>query len=297
MNQSTQLNAPPRPKRIGLWVTLAVLAGLAGAMGWRGYTFYRMSLVDRPFHPDFHRLNPAGFLGHGYGMVGTALIVTNLLYLLRRRFARQLPSWIGSIKAWLNLHVFTGLTGSMLVLFHSAFQLRTPIATVTSISLMIVVITGLVGLYIYALVPKEGLKSLNDRLAEIEPLLPGLSKQIKDYVKATPLTTLPHDASLIRTIIMIPKWVWQARSRQWGLRKAARQDKMVRVLEHNERKLARAFYAELSDLTAAELDTHVGAALMRSWRSLHRFLALLMLASVTVHIGVAWYYGFRWIFD
>jgi hypothetical protein len=37
--------------------------------------------------------------------------------------------------------------------------------------------------------------------------------------------------------------------------------------------------------------------MMRSWRSLHRFLAIMMLVSVSVHIGVAWYYGFRWIFD
>jgi hypothetical protein len=37
--------------------------------------------------------------------------------------------------------------------------------------------------------------------------------------------------------------------------------------------------------------------MMRSWRSLHRFLAILLIVSVVLHIGVAWYYGFRWIFD
>ena len=52
-----------------------------------------------------------------------------------------------------------------------------------------------------------------------------------------------------------------------------------------------------TSLAASEVDAHVGAALMRSWRSLHRFLAILMLTSVTVHIGVAWFYGFRWIFE
>ena len=29
---------------------------------------------------------------------------------------------------------------------------------------------------------------------------------------------------------------------------------------------------------------------------LHRFFALLMLAAVLLHAGVAWYYGYRWIF-
>jgi hypothetical protein len=230
-------------------------------------------------------------------MVGTALILTNLLYLVRRRFAKFIPAWAGSVKAWLNLHVFTGLTGSMLILFHSAFQLRTPIATLTSVSLAIVVVTGLVGLYLYELIPKEGLRPLNDRLAEIRPLLPDLALHVEEFVRSTPLTSIPANASFTRTILTIPRWVLEARARRRNLRKAARQDKMVRVLERTHPRLARAFITELGQLAAAEADTHAGAALMRSWRSLHRFLALLMIVSVSVHIGVAWFYGFRWIFE
>jgi hypothetical protein len=37
--------------------------------------------------------------------------------------------------------------------------------------------------------------------------------------------------------------------------------------------------------------------LLRSWRGLHRFFALLMFALMFVHAGVAWYYGYRWIFS
>src|SRR5581483_11444679 len=110
----------------------------------------------------------------------TLLILSNLLYLVRRRLTRFM-SWAGSVRAWLNMHAFTGLVGSVLVLFHSAFQLRTPIATVTSVSLAIVVGTGLVGLYLYALVPREGLKPLQDRLKEIEPMLPGLAEQVRAF--------------------------------------------------------------------------------------------------------------------
>ena len=80
------------------------------------------------------------------------------------------------------------------------------------------------------------------------------------------------------------------------MRAAVRRDKAFRVLESTEPALARAFLGELGALAAREVDTLAGAALMRSWRSLHRFLALLMIVSVSLHIGVAWYYGFRWIF-
>ena len=46
---------------------------------------------------------------------------------------------------WLNLHVFTGLVGTVLIMFHSAFQFRTPIALATAGSLGVVVLTGIVG--------------------------------------------------------------------------------------------------------------------------------------------------------
>jgi hypothetical protein len=298
MTQAASLGVQGKPRgRLAFWITVLVLAGLTAGLTYKGWSFYRLSLSDRVMHPQYRTLNPAGFVGHGYGMVGTALILTNLLYLVRRRLAKHIPDWVGSVKAWLNLHVFTGLVGTVLIVFHSAFQLRTPIATLTSVSLAIVVVTGLVGLYLYELVPKEGLKALRERLDELKPLLPGLCTQVETFVAQTPLTKLPHDASFTRAVLTVPSWLLQARRRRSGLRKAARQDKMVRVLERTEPKLARAFIEELGELAAGEADTHAAAALMRSWRSLHRFLAILMIVSVSVHIGVAWYYGFRWIFE
>jgi hypothetical protein len=284
-------------RRFGRWLTIFIIVVVAAALTWRGFGFYRLGLTERTGHPDYRTLNPAGLIGHGYGILGTALILSNLLYLVRRRFASHIPDWAGSMKAWLNGHAFTGLTGSLLVLFHSAFQLRTPIATVTSASLGIVVVTGLIGFYLHALVPKAGLRPFHDRLAEIKPLMPGFASSLEEFVERTPVTALPHDASFLHTIFTIPRWMFQAQRRRLGMKRAARSDKLFRVLEHNEPALARAFLVELRDLAAKEVDTQVAASLMRSWRSLHRFLAILMIASVTVHIGVAWFYGFRWIFD
>lgn len=285
------------PRRIGRWITILVLASVAALLAWRGFGYYRLGLADRAGHPDYRTLNPAGLLGHGYGILGTALIFTNLLYLVRRRFAKYIPERAGSMRAWLNAHAFTGLVGSLLVVFHSAFQLRTPIAAVTSASLGIVVVTGLIGFYLHALVPKAGLKPFKDRVEELRPLLPGLVAVLEEHLRSAPVTVLPHDASFFRTLFTIPRWVFEARARRRGMRKAAKADKLFRVLTHSEPRMARDFLAELTDLAAKEVDVQAGAAMMRSWRSLHRFLAILMIVSVSVHIGVAWFYGFRWIFE
>ena len=297
MNPATPLHAPRPPRRIGLSITVFVLVTLTTYLAWRGFDFYRQSLSQRPMHPDYRKLSPSGLIGHGYGMVGTALILTNLLYLVRRRFAKYLPAWVGSMRAWLNAHVFTGLVGSVLILFHSAFQLRTPIATVTSVSLSIVVLTGIIGLYLYALVPKEGLKPLRDRLDEIRPLLPGLVVQVEDFVKKTPLTAPPaqrvlhaddlhHPALGPRGARAPPRSPRGGPEGQDGPRPRADAPEAGPRVHHRAGRARR-----------QRGRPHAGAALMRSWRSLHRFLAILMIVSVSVHIGVAWFYGFRWIFE
>jgi len=297
MNPGTTSLSPGRaPRRYAPWLTAFALGLLGAVLLRRGLSYYRLELSARALHPDYRLLNPGGLLGHGYGMVGTALIATNLLYLVRRRFAKHIPPQFGSMQAWLNAHVLTGLVGSLLILFHSAFQLRTAVATVTSVSLAIVVATGLIGLYLYLLLPKAGLRPFRGRLAELEPLLPGLTKSLDEFVRRNPVTQLPADASFLRSIFTIPRWVAQARMRRRGLRKAAKADRVLRLVAKADPRLAQDLVAELADLAAAEVDTNAGSAMMRSWRSLHRFLAILMLLSVSVHIAVAWYFGFRWIF-
>ena len=287
--------APPR--RIGRWVTLFALVAIAALLMWRGYGFYRLSLAARAGHPDYRSLSPSGFVGHGYGIFGTFLICTNLLYLVRRRFARDLPTWVGSMKAWLNAHAVTGLVGALLILFHSAFQLRTAVATITSASLLIVVVTGMVGFYITALVPKIDPTILKGRLDELRALLPNFVAHVEEAIAKLPVTKLPHNASLFRTLVMVPRWVFQARARRRAITRAGDADKLFRVVRHNEPDLAKAFIADLEVLVTKESDAHAAAAMLRSWRSLHRFLAVLLGVSVSVHIGVAWFYGFRWIFE
>ncbi len=290
--------ASPRPaRRLAPLITVLVLATLSAFLVWRGLDFYRQDLLTRIDHPDYGALRPSGLIGHGYGIVGTGLILTNLLYLVRRRFAGVLPPWLGSVKAWLDVHAVTGLSGSLLIVFHSAFQVRTTIAMVTSVSLAVVVVTGLVGLYLYALVPKAGLKGFHERLDELRPLLPGLVTNVGEFVKTAPCTRLPADASLVAALLTIPRWIIEARGRRRGVRRAAQADKLLRVVANTDRTFARLLVDELGRLAAAEVDTHAGSALMRSWRSVHRFLAILMVLSVSVHIGVAWFYGFRWIWS
>ena len=278
----------------GTILLVLVLSGLSAALFARGAEFYRLDLAARVGHPDFRRLSPGGPIGHGYGIVGTFLILTNLLYLARRRFAR----WhLGSMRAWLSMHVMTGLFGSVLVLFHSAFQLRSQVATLTSISLAFVVVSGLIGRYFYGLAPQPDLVALGRHLALLEGFRPGLGQKLQAALAALPAPAQPRRATLIDAFATIPGWRQGLRVRKQLVARACAPLLEDATLNKKERAQARAVVKRTARLAGEPVRAVAGESLLRSWRGLHRFMALLMIVSVTGHIVVAWVFGFRWIFS
>ena len=263
-----------------------VLISLTIGLAYRGWSFYRLSLEDRVEHPEFRTLRPSGLIGNGYGWVAAMLVVLNLSYLIRRRFG---SARFGSMKTWLDVHVFTGLTAASLVSFHSAFQLRTPIASVSAASLGTVVLTGLLGRFLYALGPGGVRERLGAALEAVEDESPGSRPALTEGIAQRPGPEVPANASLLRSLWAVPSWMRAARDRR---------DIVEMILPPRaqmSRGLRRAI-RELYAASAADARASGITALLRSWRALHRFFALLMLAAVFLHAGVAWYYGYRWIF-
>jgi hypothetical protein len=285
---------PYQKKRLAPILTIGGLMVLTIWLYARGRGYYFASTEQRFEHPEVDSLKPSGFLGHGYGIFGTILIIANLAYLARRRLAKFT---LGRLSTWLDIHVVAGLVGALFVAFHSTFQLRTPIATTTSISLAVLVGTGAVGLYVYRLVPKPGGAAFAERIGEVEKILPEFAKDVRDAVGRAPATRLPPNASFWKTMFTLPKWTIEASNRRRVVEDAAQRDPKLHILAEVEREKVLDLIAEIADLAASEIDSNAGAALMRSWRSIHGFMAILMVLSVTVHVWVAWLYGYRWIFS
>jgi hypothetical protein len=286
-DQRSQVATPGRWRALSFAFVLGlILVSITVGLAYRGWSFYRLSLEDRVEHSEFRLLRPSGLLGNGYGWVAAMLVVLNLSYLIRRRFGN---ARLGSMKMWLDVHVFTGLLAATLVSFHSAFQLRTAIASVSAASLGTVVLTGLLGRFLYALGPGGVRERLAAALDAIEHELPGTWDALAERIAKHPGPNVPANASLVRCLWSIPSWMHVARERREVL------GAMLPPRAEMSRALRRA-RSELYAASAADARASGIAALLRSWRALHRFFALLMLSAVFLHAGVAWYYGYRWIF-
>jgi len=95
---------------------------------------------------------PAGELfGHLLGILGFILmLLTEFMYSIRKR---SRTASMGTMAAWLELHIFTGLVGPYLVLLHSSWKFN-GLAGATMVLTIIIVISGFIGRYIYTQIPR-----------------------------------------------------------------------------------------------------------------------------------------------
>lgn len=94
----------------------------------------------------------ADFFGHMIGVIGfLMMLMTETLYSLRKR--SRLGRW-GSMKSWLQFHIFTGLLGPYMVLLHTSWKFH-GLAGATTLLTIIIVISGFIGRYIYTRIPRS----------------------------------------------------------------------------------------------------------------------------------------------
>ena len=90
---------------------------------------------------------PGSDLGYYLGLAGSLMMALLLLYPLRKRIG-----WLrraGDLRHWFKLHMFLGITGPVLVLFHSTLQVGSLNAAIALYSMLLVAGSGVVGRFIY----------------------------------------------------------------------------------------------------------------------------------------------------
>ncbi len=272
-------------------VGAAIIAFLA-IVGW---SYYLIPVDLRPNSPLDAALKPSGWWGHGVGIVATGFMMLNFLYAGRKRlkFLNR-----GKLRNWLSFHMFVGFMAPLVIVFHAAFQSRNLLATVTAVSLGIVVATGIIGRFLFGLVPTSKgkaveLATLRSRWERHRSRITNLMAASASRLEARKLlawatTELPDDVTLTRHLLEMPGEL----TRAWKGLNAARP--LFGEAEHF--KDFRNGYLRL-----LLMRTQVGfykslKRLMGVWRILHVALAVLMVFVIAAHIGVSLYIGYTWIF-
>jgi hypothetical protein len=169
--------SPGRPALTGVLVLSAVaVVGIAIAILWQadGWHYYTTPMRVRAYHAAHRALRPSGTTGQALGIAGLAMMTVPILYAIRKRWSKA--SRLGGMKGWLDVHIFCGTVGPVLVTFHSAMKFN-GVISVAYWSMVAVMLSGFVGRYLYVRIPRS-LRGAELSYAEIEARAAGMLAEV-----------------------------------------------------------------------------------------------------------------------
>ena len=133
--------------------TVAYVAGflVVGALFASGLDYYRTPLIERAHHEGYWTWKAGGSVGTKLGIIGSSMMVLMLVYSLRKRVAALRR--LGALSRWLDVHIFLGVFGPLLVVLHSGFKVQGVVA-LSFWSMIIVASSGVLGRYLYLQIPR-----------------------------------------------------------------------------------------------------------------------------------------------
>lgn len=239
-----------------------------------GWTYYHTPLRVRGYLPQHALLKPSGTIAHPLGVVGVLMLFVPVVYTLRKRWGALART--GSISTWLEVHIFCGIVGPVLVTFHTSFKFNGMIS-VAYWSMAAVTLSGFVGRYLYVRIPKN-IRGTELSHEEIRMRAVELAARLADRgVSGTALDDLATGDAVSR----------------WGRRRLAR----LLTTQGVDRATVRAAVGlarERSVLLKRLAYLQRTKRLFETWHVFHQPLVYLMFGIVVVHVGVALYFGYSW---
>jgi len=166
-------------KALGNVLTLATVFCLAvGAVvlfGFGGWEYYRAPLATRGYLPEHQLLRPSGPVGLTLGIAGVVAMLMTLPYYVRKRV--KALARLGTMKQWLEVHIFFGIVGPVLITLHTSFKFN-GLISVGYWLMMTVWSSGFVGRYLYVRIPKS-IRGVELSVAQVEESLREVQQQIE----------------------------------------------------------------------------------------------------------------------
>jgi hypothetical protein len=130
-------------------------------------------------------LKPYGgtWLGYTLGSIGAALILWLLWYGVRKRRY----SATGTVQGWLSAHVYLGTALVVVVTLHTGFELGWNVHTLAYALMLLVVLSGFYGVFVYMRVPRAITANLGEEtLDAIVMRVADIDREMRDKAMSLP---------------------------------------------------------------------------------------------------------------
>lgn len=277
-------------------MSLIVLATLMG-IGYYGYSYYRLPVEERFFNDQHQWLKPSGPLGHGFGIAGTLFMTIGVFFYMARKRLRSLLR-MGTLKYWLEFHIFLCTLGPILVLYHTSMKFG-GLVSISFWSMVAVFLSGIIGRFIYIQIPRtiEGreltLNEVQNQRQDIVLLLKNeynLDEESYRLISKT-LINNPTEEGSSKPKGMLGNYFADNRF----VKQLKRSLKVNQLSKSQKREVLNLVKGEISLNGKIERLTTM-QNLFKYWHVAHLPFAFVMLIIMIIHVVVTIVFGYRWIF-
>ena len=275
---------------IGVLTSVAILI--------RNFDYYILPIEERPFHVRYETLKPSGTETHGYGIVGSMMIIFGVAMYSSRKRVHAFKQ-VGKIKYFLEFHIFLCLVGPILILYHTTFKFGGLVA-VSFWSMTAVVLSGIVGRYVYLQIPK-GILGNELSIQELDEKNKELYLRLKNEfgLDETDLQSLDSLArpvneitSIFNLILFFIKSDFTRRSRVNKIIHHLHSKKIEHGLIHSVTVIVKERIQLLQRIYFMEELKNI----FHYWHIVHLPFTIIMFVILLIHVAVALSFGYTWIF-
>ena len=265
------------------------------------YSIYKpyISMPEQVRHLDValhSRFKPSGNVGHGLGFIGTLLMILSyLLYFLRKRL--ECLEFLGPLSLWLEIHIFLGILGPVLIFFHSAYAL-TGFMGIAFWLMVALIVSGVFGRLLFGYC-FWGISKVYEPLHLVEIFI---EKDLKEDTAFSPIVRkimdlrppgFPSTSGLMESI---KQWRFIRKETDQLLDTINEKYDDIQFKEYKElhkrgdeliKRLREIRYISVLDLFLAVLN---------KWEFVHKVSSYVLFFMAFLHILVTVYWGYRWVF-
>jgi hypothetical protein len=282
---------------VGLFLFVGISVTILLAIN--GYQYYSTPLEERFFSPDHALLKPSGAWGHGFGIIGTLMMIVGVgVYMIRKRYRKLFN--IGYLKHWLEFHIFLCSVGPVLVLYHTAFKFG-GIVSVSFWSMVLVVLSGVVGRFIYLQIPRT-IEGQEITVNELNSIKEKLAIRVRSVMSEDSSTLLEFErissADRYKSFRLITAVGFFIRD-YFDIKRVIRMLKMrIKLLGIGKLEKAELIKAAKSEIIIARRIAllRTSQKLFHWWHIFHLPFAITMFVIMVIHVAVTIIFGYKWIF-
>ncbi len=263
---------------------------------WRRWFFwaFALTIVSYAVYAKTAYTHGGSAMGIVYGVAGSIIILVLMYFGVRKR---SYKSTLGTLRDWLQAHIYLGILVFVIILFHTGFRFHDRVAVTALILLTVVVLSGVAAAILYTFIPpllidvesKLSAQQISDQINQIAQamarLAAGKSTVFQDLSAA--LLSMEQPQPLAGWLIIFPRNKARAGTTQTPLSSdvthipPAEQSDLAQLLALNN---------QIKELHSFLIQKQRYINTMAAWLYIHVPLSFALMVAAITHVVAVFYY-------